>query len=268
MYINQGLQPQLLAPGLSEAVVLYQLMEKRLQKVLAELGVASRRKAEELIEEGRVTVNGRRAVLGQKADPLRDHIKVDGRLLSGEAEPKVYYAFHKPRNVITSLEGEEERPTVGDYFKRIRYRVYPVGRLDFDSEGLLLVTNDGELANAVMHPSKKLPKTYRVKVRGVLEENNIEKLRRGVRLEDGMTAPAGVKKLGLLKSNSWVEVTLREGRRRQIRRMLEKVGHPVLKLIRTKVDGIELGPLKPGELRKLSPDEVKRIKYQAGLAEQ
>lgn len=240
-------------------------MEKRLQKILAEMGIASRRKAEELIEEGRVTVNGRAAVLGQKADPLRDHIKLDGKLLTGRAEPKVYYALNKPRNVVTSLEDPEGRPTVKDYLKGIRFRVYPVGRLDFDSEGLLIVTNDGELAHAVLHPSLKMPKTYEVKVKGVLGEKDMEKLRRGMRLDDGRTAPAKVGGLRLLKQNSWVRITIHEGKKRQIRRMLQQVGHPVIRLVRTRVGEIELGRLKPGELRKLSADEVKKLKYQAGL---
>jgi 23S rRNA pseudouridine2605 synthase len=237
-------------------------MEKRLQKILADMGVASRRKAEELIQEGRVTVNGRTAVLGEKADAGRDHIKVDGKLIA-KLEPKVYLAFNKPPMVVTSLSDPEGRPTVKDYMKGIRYRVYPVGRLDFDSEGLLLFTNDGDFANAVLHPSKKVPKTYLVKVKGILGEEQLQKLRRGVRLDDGLTAPAEVRKMRKLSSNSWLEVTIHEGRKRQIRRMLERVGHPVIRLQRTRIDGIGLGALKPGAFRALSQEEVERIKYPA-----
>lgn len=227
------------------------------------MGLASRRKAEELIEEGRVTVNGEPARLGMKADPEKDSIKVDGRLLTA-AEPKVYFMFNKPVNVVTSLQDPEGRPTVKDYLKGIKYRVYPVGRLDFDSEGLILLTNDGDFANIVLHPSRKVPKTYLVKVKGVLEEEDLERLRKGVRLEDGVTAPAEVRKVRKLEANSWVEITLREGRKRQIRRMLEKVGHPVLRLKRTRVGGVALGDLGPGGVRRLSPEEVKKIKYYAG----
>lgn len=241
----------------------YFLMEKRLQKILSEIGVASRRKAEEMIEEGRVTVNGKPAVLGQKADPLTDHIKLDGKLLTGVAGPRVYYIFNKPRNVLTSLEDPQGRPTVKDYLGKVKQRVYPVGRLDFDSEGLLLFTNDGEFAHAVLHPSRKIPKTYEVKVKGVLDDSDIERLRKGVTLEDGPTAPAKVNPMKALKQNSWLKITIHEGKKRQIRRMLDRVGHPVIRLIRTKVGGMGLGPLKPGEIRKLSPDEVEKIKYQA-----
>jgi 23S rRNA pseudouridine2605 synthase len=235
-------------------------MKKRLQKILAEMGVASRRKAEELILEGRVTVNGTPATIGMKADPMVDHIKLDGRLL-GKAEPKVYLLFNKPKSVVTSLYDPEGRPTVKDYLRGVKYRVYPVGRLDFDSEGLLLLTNDGEFAHRVLHPSKKVPKTYVVKAKGIIEDADIEKLRRGVRLEDGRTAPARVRKMKRLKENSWIEITLHEGRKRQIRRMLEKVGHVVIRLKRVRIDGIELGELKPGEFRHLSSDEVKQIEY-------
>jgi 23S rRNA pseudouridine2605 synthase len=235
-------------------------MKKRLQKILAEMGVASRRKAEELILEGRVTVNGAPATIGMKADPMVDHIKLDGRLL-GKAEPKVYLMFNKPRSVVTSLYDPEGRPTVKDYLRGVKYRVYPVGRLDFDSEGLLLLTNDGEFAHRVLHPSKKVPKTYVVKAKGIIEDADIEKLRRGVRLEDGRTAPARVRKMKKLKENSWIEITLHEGRKRQIRRMLEKVGHVVIRLKRVRIDGIELGEIKPGEFRHLSSDEVKQIEY-------
>jgi 23S rRNA pseudouridine2605 synthase len=240
-------------------------MEKRLQKILAEMGIASRRKAEELIEEGRVTVNGRVAVLGNKADPEGDHIKLDGKLLTHPSERKVYLMFNKPVNVLTTLDAEEERPIVKDFLKGVRERVYPVGRLDFDSEGLLLITNDGELAHAVTHPAKKIPKTYMVKVKGVLDDTGIGMLRKGVRLEDGMTAPAEVRPVKRLKQNSWIEITIHEGRKRQIRRMLKAVGHPVIRLMRTKIDGVKLGSLKPGELRHLSNEEIKKLKYAAGI---
>jgi 23S rRNA pseudouridine2605 synthase len=242
-------------------------MIMRLQKILADRGVASRRKAEEIIEEGRVTVNGVVATLGDKADPEKDHIKLDGKLLSQPAGARKYLVLHKPKNVITTLDPEETRPTVRDFLAGVRERVYPVGRLDFDSEGLLLLTNDGELAHAVMHPSGKMPKTYRVKIKGVLEEKDFEKLRRGVRLDDGLTAPAEVRPLEALKQNSWIEITIYEGRKRQIRRMLQAVGHPVIRLIRTRIDGLSLGSLAPGEMRHLSNNELKRLKYSAGLSE-
>jgi 23S rRNA pseudouridine2605 synthase len=234
-------------------------MEKRLQKILSEIGVASRRGAEELIIEGRVTVNGRIAILGMKADPVRDHIKFDGKLIS-RPEPKVYLIFNKPRNVVTSLRDPEGRPTVKDYLKNVKYRVFPVGRLDYDSEGLLLLTNDGDFAQAILHPSKKISKSYHVKVKGSLEEEDIKKLRAGVKLEDGITAPAKLQKIRSTENNIWVEITIHEGRKRQIRRMLEQIGHPVLKLKRIRINGIELGNLKPGEYRYLKPEEISKMK--------
>lgn len=159
-------------------MVLFTLMEKRLQKILSEMGIASRRKAEEIILEGRITVNGRIAELGTKADPAKDHIKLDGKLLT-RREPKTYIIFNKPRNVVTSLQDPEGRTTVKDFLRGVKYRVYPVGRLDYDSEGLLLLTNDGDFANAVLHPSKKISKTYLVKVKGIPEEGGLVKLRKG-----------------------------------------------------------------------------------------
>jgi 23S rRNA pseudouridine2605 synthase len=235
-------------------------MEKRLQKILSEMGIASRRKAEELIIEGRVTVNGTPARIGMKADPERDHIKLDGKLLTGKKEPKVYLMFYKPRNVVTSLDDPEERPTVRDYLAKMRYRVYPVGRLDFDSEGLLLITNDGDFAHAVLHPSKEVPKTYEVKIDGALKDEDIEKLRRGVSIEGGRTAPARVRKLRKLKSNSWIEITIHEGKKRQIRRMLQRVGYSVLRLKRTRIGPINLGSLKAGEMRELKLEELEAIR--------
>ncbi|MBI4685157.1 MAG: rRNA pseudouridine synthase [Nitrospirae bacterium] len=234
-------------------------MEERLQKILAKMGIASRRAAEDIILERRVTVNGQVAILGMKADITKDHIKLDGKLLT-KPEPKVYLMMNKPRGVITTLSKSEERPTVREFLKRINYRVFPVGRLDYDSEGLLLLTNDGDFAHAILHPSKKISKTYHVKIKGFLDDSQIEKLQRGVKLEDGMTAPAKVKKLRKAEENSWIEITIYEGRKRQIRRMLEKVGHSVIKLQRVRINGINIGKLPPGEIRYLTPDEVKKIK--------
>lgn len=233
-------------------------MEQRIQKILAQMGVASRRKAEELIAEGRVTVNGKPAEIGMKADAVRDHIKVDGKILT-RIEPKVYLAFNKPRGVVTSLSDPEGRPTLKDFLQRVKYRVFPVGRLDYDSEGLLLITNDGDFAQSLLHPAHEIPKTYVVKIRGMIGDRGLQRLRHGVRLEDGMTQPAKVKRIVMERApgnNQWLEVTIHEGRKRQVRRMLEKVGHDVLKLKRIAVNGLKLGNLKPGEFRPLTAEEI------------
>lgn len=244
-------------------------MEQRIQKILSNTGIASRRKAEELIMEGRVTVNGMTAALGMKADPLRDHIKLDGRLVAGPESRQVrpvYLLLNKPRGVVTTLRDPEGRPTVKDLLKGIRQKVFPVGRLDFHSEGLLLLTNDGDFGQALLHPSKGIPKTYLVKVKDIIGDEEIGKLRRGVRLEDGMTLPARVRKVSTTGNNSWVEITITEGRNRQVRRMFEAVGHPVLKLKRIALNGLRLGDLKPGEIRPLTAEELKAIRREAGMA--
>lgn len=238
-------------------------MQERIQKIMANMGIASRRKAEEMIAEGRVFVNGRPAEIGMKADPEHDFIKVDGKPLV-RPEPKVYFAFHKPREVVSTLEDPEGRSTVGDFFKKVRWRVYPVGRLDYHSEGLLLVTNDGEFANMVLHPSKKISKTYEVKVEGVLAEEEMEQLRAGIRLEEGVTQPAKVRPLRKTQANSWVEVIIQEGKKRQIRRMMDRVGHSVIKLKRTSIDVIKLGTLPPGQYRPLDASEIEHIKKASG----
>ncbi len=243
-------------------MLVFILMEQRIQKILSQMGVASRRKAEELILEGRVTVNGEFATIGVKADPSKDYIKVDGKLIIGPriGFQKVYIVFNKPRKVVTTLFDPEGRSTVKDFLKDVKYKVFPVGRLDYNSEGLLLLTNDGDFANVIMHPSRKISKTYLVKIKGLIEGDKIEKLRQGMRLEEGMTLPAKVRKIRESENNSWIEITIYEGRKRQVRRMLEKVGHPVLKLRRTGINGLRLGDLKPGGFRYLTFDELQRIK--------
>jgi 23S rRNA pseudouridine2605 synthase len=234
-------------------------MEERLQKIMSRCGISSRRKAEEMIMEGLVTVNGAPATIGMKADINRDHIKVKGKLIN-KIESMVYLMFNKPVKCLTSMSETEKRPMVTDYLKRLKARVFPVGRLDFNSEGLLLLTNDGDFANAVLHPANKVPKTYLVKVDGMLDDKDIMKLENGIRLDDGMTAPAKVRRVQKkTKANSWIEMTIYEGRKRQIRRMLERVKHPVIKLVRTRINGIELGSLKPGAYRFLTPDELKKL---------
>lgn len=240
-------------------------MLERLQKILSDYGIASRRHVEDLIKEGRVTVNGQLAVLGQKADPDIDYIKVDGKLLI-KPEPKVYYAFYKPQKVITSLLDPQGRLTVKDFLKEIKFRVYPVGRLDFDSEGLLLITNDGEFAYHVMHPSSQIEKTYMVKIDGIIERDKLEKLRKGIKIEEKLAIPVSVHLVKTLKANSWIKITLHEGRKRQIRKMLERVGHPVIRLIRIAIDGVKLGDLKPGQLRPLTKEEIEALKNRAKSA--
>jgi len=237
----------------------------RLQKVIADAGVASRRKAEELIRQGRVTVNGRVSTeMGLKVDPAKDHVKVDGRHLK-PAAPKAYVILNKPKDVLTTLggPGEEGRPTVQHLLRGIKQRVFPVGRLDYDTEGLLLLTNDGELAQRLLHPRYHVPKTYLVKVKGVLEDAHIRALKTGIRISDGLTGPAHAKKVRKTEENSWIELTIYEGRTHQVKRMLEAVGHPVLKLKRLRFGPLALGTLPIGQYRFLTDPEIHRLKAAA-----
>ncbi|HUM06896.1 MAG TPA: pseudouridine synthase [Terriglobales bacterium] len=236
---------------------------ERLQKIIAAAGIASRRKAEELITSGRVQVNGQTVTeLGTKADPECDHIRVDGKLLHGR-ERYAYIALNKPRGYVTTVSDPEGRPTVMDLVRGVKGRVYPVGRLDWASEGLLLLTNDGALANGLMKAASDVPKTYVVKVAGQPDTEKLEKLRRGVSIaEKGgrrvKTAPARIR-LIREADNPWLEVAIVEGRNRQIRKMFEEVGHHVEKIRR-----VQYGPLSldvpPGEFRSLTPEEVTRLK--------
>ncbi|MBZ5611109.1 MAG: rRNA pseudouridine synthase [Acidobacteriia bacterium] len=233
--------------------------EERLQKLLAHAGVASRRRAEQLILEGRVTVNG--AViseLGTKADAERDHIKVDGKRIRPQEKP-VYLAMNKPKNFVTTVSDPEGRPTVIDLLRGVKARVYPVGRLDYHSEGLLLLTNDGEFAKRITAPATHVAKIYVVKTNGPLTPEQQEKFRQGVPLGGKRTAPAGLK-LIQPGTNPWYEVRLIEGRQNQIRLMFKNFGRLVEKLRRVKVGFLELGPLKPGEFRHLTPAEVARFR--------
>lgn len=235
-------------------------MEVRLQKLIAGTGLASRRKAETLIEAGRVTVNGKIVTeLGTKVDPGRDHVKVDGKHLSA-AQPYVYLVLNKPKHVMSTLDDPGGRPTVKDYLHGVSVRVFPVGRLDFDSEGLMLLTNHGDLAQALLHPRYHVPKTYLIKVKGVLEDGEIAELERGVKLADGMTGPAIVKKVKKAEQNSWLEITIREGRTHQVKRMLESVGHPVIRLARVRMGPLSLGDLAPGEFRFLTDREANGLR--------
>jgi 23S rRNA pseudouridine2605 synthase len=231
----------------------------RLQKVLAEMGLTSRRQAEGMIREGRVTVNGRVARIGDKIDPSRDHIKVDGRRVAF-SPGKVYLLLHKPRNTVTTAADPEGRLTVLNLVKERGARLFPVGRLDYDAEGFLLLTNDGDLAHRLTHPSFRIPRTYRVKVKGKPSAEEIRKLSRGVFLDDGPTAPCRITLLRETRENAWIEMTLHEGRNRQVKRMWEKMGYPVLKLKRISFAGLSLGSLPPGKYRELREIEVEKIK--------
>ena len=234
------------------------MAEERLQKILSRAGVASRRKAEQIILEGRVRVNGAVVTeLGSKADLEHDHIKVDGRLIRMPRR-LLYMILNKPTHVVTTLQDPQQRTTVMDLLQGIRERVYPVGRLDYHSEGLLLLTNDGEFANALTSAAFHIPKTYLVKVNGALTAQQEQAFREGIPLEGRRTAPAGLR-LVRRAENPWYEVRLVEGRNQQIRTMFKHFGRLVEKLKRVRIGFLELGALKPGEFRHLTPPEVARF---------
>jgi 23S rRNA pseudouridine2605 synthase len=234
------------------------LPEERLQKILAHAGIASRRHAEELITAGRVRVNGVViAELGAKADVTRDHIKVDGKLIHAP-EKLVYIALNKPKNCVTTVSDPQGRETVMKFVRGVKARLYPVGRLDYASEGLLLMTNDGDFANKITSARSHVAKVYQVKVNGPLTADQEQQFRDGIRLEGRMTAPAGLRLLRRAE-NPWYEVRLIEGRQNQIRLMFRHFGKMVEKLRRVKIGSLELGNLPPGAFRHLSPAEVARF---------
>jgi 23S rRNA pseudouridine2605 synthase len=236
---------------------------ERLQKIIAAAGIASRRKAEELIVSGHVQVNGQVVTaLGTKADPETDHVRVNGKLLHG-AQRHVYLLLNKPKGYVTTMSDPEKRPTVMDLIRGVKGRVYPVGRLDYASEGLLLLTNDGELAHSLMKAASHVPKTYVVKVAGTPKEEAIAKLRAGVSIatDDGKRVKTGPASVRVVKeaANPWYEITLIEGRNRQIRRMFEAVGHHVEKIKRVRYGPLVLD-VPPGEFRPLTLKEIQRLK--------
>ena len=242
---------------------------ERLQKIIARAGLASRREAERWIEEGRVAVNGAIVTkLGTQADPFKDSIKVDGKRIKSAALP-LYYAFHKPPGVITTLNDPQNRPDITPYVARLgeKRRVFPVGRLDYNTTGLLLLTNDGELALRLSHPRFGVSKVYRVKLSSCPTPEDFARLREGIRLDDGMTSPARARVVEKLKTNAWVEIEVHEGRNREVRRMFEALGYFVEKLIRIRVGPVELGHLPLGELRPLTQNEIKALKIAVGLAQ-
>jgi 23S rRNA pseudouridine2605 synthase len=238
-------------------------MRERLQKLIAAAGIASRRHAEELITAGVVTVNGKVVTeLGTKADPATDHIKVRGKLInpSIERREKVYVLLNKPKGYLSSVTDPEGRPTVLELLPDSLGRLHPVGRLDFNTEGLLLLTNDGDLTNFITSARNKVEKIYEAKVKGLPEEKAIERLRRGVTLEDGTrTAPAKIRRVGETEHNAWYEIVLHEGKNQQIRRMFDLIGHSVIKLRRSQIGALRDDDLKPKYWRRLSPEEVKLI---------
>ncbi len=235
-------------------------MKERLQKILARAGISSRRKAEELILEGRVTINGSVVLeLGTKADPTHDVISLDNMVIAA-AENKVYVMLNKPPGYITSLSDPEGRPTVMNIVNRIPERIVPVGRLDYETEGLLILTNDGDFSQLLQHPRFQIERCYRVKVKGMPSPVVIEKLKNGVYIDNVKTNKCGIRVLDRLDKNTWLEVRLKEGRNRQIRKMFEVVGYAAIRIIRTSFGPLELGALPVGSFRFLSKKEIDSIK--------
>jgi len=238
---------------------------ERLQKYMSRHGLASRRACEEIIASGKVKVNGKIVTTpGTLVDPTKVRVEVDGQRLVA-TEQKVYILLNKPRGYLSTVKDPRGRKIVTDLLKDVKERVYPVGRLDYDSEGLLLLTNDGELAYWLTHPGHSVPKTYKVRVKGIPTRKELETLAEGVMLEDGVTAPAEISLIDEYEGNALLEVTLSEGRNRQIRRMMETVGHEVVRLKRTRVGSLSLGDLKSGQYRHLKDDEVQGLYKKFGM---
>lgn len=230
---------------------------ERLQKVLARAGLGSRRQMEALIAAGRVTVNGERVSLGRRVDPDKDLVEVDGARVPVGAR-LVYYMLNKPAGVVTSASDPQGRPTVLDLIDPST-RVWPVGRLDIDSEGLLLLTNDGDLTHRLTHPSFEVERAYLAEVRGPVASRTFKLLLAGVELDDGPARAAGVKEVDRTRQSTLLEVVVTEGRNRLVRRLLDHVGHPVTRLVRLRQGPVSLGRLKPGTVRRLSPAEVTQL---------
>lgn len=234
-------------------------MEERLQKILAKAGICSRRAAERLVTGGHVSVNGKIvSTLGIKADIEKDKIRIDGRLVRNY-QAKIYVMLNKPKGFVSTLRDPQGRPTIADLIREINIRIFPVGRLDYDSEGLLLLTNDGDLSYLLQHPRNEIPRRYHVKVKGKPPYYALVGLRKGMFLGGRMTVPAKVRKVREGKRNTWLEIIVREGRRRQIRRMCKAVGYPVLKLKRTGFGSLVLGSLSPGAYRYLDAKELRGL---------
>ncbi len=233
---------------------------ERVQKVIARAGIASRRAAEDLITAGRVRVNGKIITrLGTKVDPIRDKVEVDGRRVV--SEKPVYYILHKPRAVMSTMSDPEDRKTVKELLRRVKERVYPVGRLDFNTSGALLMTNDGELTEALLRPAMSVPKLYAVKFAGDINEDELSLLRNGVTLDDGyVTRPTDARVQRVEDGHTWVHITLREGKNRQIIRMGEAIGNRVMRLVRMSFAGIKTEGLRPGQYRPLKQRELERLK--------
>ena len=230
---------------------------------MADAGVSSRRKAEELISAGKVRVNGEIAHLGDKIDPKKDTVTLGGKKIRRETQ-FVYYMLYKPRGYVTTMSDEKDRKCVAALLEGVDRRVYPVGRLDMNSEGLLLCTNDGEFANAMMHPSRHIQKVYRVSVKPAITDAQITTLTSALMIDGRLTMPAEVRVISSQPEKSVLEIVLFEGRNRQIRRLCEAAGLETVRLKRLSVGGLELGRLKPGEMRELTPAEVALLKRQSG----
>lgn len=240
---------------------------ERLQKILARAGVASRRQAEELIRAGRVAVDGHVVTeVGTKANPRRQRVELDGRLL--QAEPLIYVLFHKPRGVVCTMHDPEGRQTVAEYVLQARARVVPVGRLDYHTSGVLLLTNDGAFAASLAHPRRKVEKVYVAKVAGVLDDAAVQRWGESIEIDGRPTLPAQVRRLRVEGDKTWVEITLREGRNRQIHRIAEHCNTAVLRLARIRFAGITCEGLRPGQWRYLSKDELGQLKTQYGVPRQ